>query len=191
MTRITMFRALPWILAALGVACSGGGGAPGDGAAAYSETISLRMSGIKNGDVHDGQASVDKSVGGDSMDDYKIFLRTAHDRLGRDPSAVVVRSAVIRIYADTRGVNSLDEVFGSLELYIADSSTTIPIGSVSLPAGTSQDVVVTADEADLDALQDAMLHGSFKVGVRGPVVASPPSDFDLRLTVDIVFAALP
>lgn len=160
---------------------------------AYSETISLKLGGIKEGEVEDGQAAEDKSVTTESGNPYGEFLKTARARLGGvDPSAIVVSSIDVRVHADTEGINGLEELFESIEVFLADSKTTIAIGTVDGPSGTSVSVPVGVVAADLEPLQDSLLKSEIKVGVRGPVVDPTPADkFELRLTVDIAFEALP
>ena len=38
-------------------------------------------------------------------------------------------------------------------------------------------------------IYESMVKGDFKVGVRGPTVATPPVDFELKLTLDLRFTA--
>jgi hypothetical protein len=162
-------------------------------AVATSENISIRLGGINEGAVRDGEASVDKKVDEESGNPYGEFLRVARSRLqGRDPSAILVRSATVQLRDDTSGVISFDQVFASMELFVSDDRTTVPIGTIAAPSGTSQAAAITATMDSLAPMYDSMLAPEkFRVGVRGPTVATPPTNFDLRLTVDITFEAIP
>lgn len=161
-----------------------------DDVAGVSEPVSLKLSGIKPDDVKNGTASEDKNVNTESGNPYGAFLKAARDGLGRDPSAIRVKSAYLRVHADSKNVTTFEQVFEDLELFAADSQTTIPIGTVGHPMGSSIKMTITASEADLAPLQAAMKGGDFKMGVRGTVQATTPADFDLRITIDAVFEAL-
>lgn len=185
----------------LATACSGGDDGPPGGPTRdpgpdpagtpveYSEIVSLRTSGIKEDDIRDGQAGEDKSVSDESGNPYAAFLRNAEAQLGRPPSVVRPVEATLRIHADSRGVSTFDEVFESLELYVSTSASTIVFGRPARLDQSSAEVTITATTRDLEALQADLVQGSFKVGYRGPVVATPPADFDLRATIDVMFAA--
>ncbi|MCC7542461.1 MAG: hypothetical protein IT379_39955 [Deltaproteobacteria bacterium] len=158
----------------------------------YSERISIRLSGIKEDEVRDGQASEDKSLNEESGNPYNDFLRNAEAALGHPPSSVRPVEATLRIGSDTRGVNTFDELFASIEVYLSNSNTTIGFGTATDLTGTSAPVRITATTVDLDALQESLVRDdSVKVGYRGPTVATPPSDFDLRVSIDVMFAAYP
>lgn len=158
----------------------------------YSERVSIRLSGIKEDEIRDGQASEDKSLSEESGNPYKDFLRNAEAILGRPPSSIRPVEATLRIGSDTRGVNTFDEVFQSIEVYLSSSSTTIGFGTATDLTGTSAPIRITATTVDLDPLQENLVRDdSIKVGYRGPVVAMPPADLDLRVSIDVMFAAYP
>jgi len=94
----------------------------------------------------------------------------------------------VRVHADSKNVSTIDAVFTSLELFISNSATTIPVGSRASPTGTSVGIAIN-DDLDYEPVYDTMLGGDFKVGVRGPTVAVPPVDFELKLTIDLRFTA--
>lgn len=166
------------------------GGGCADDVVGVSEPVSLKLSGIKPGDIANGSASEDKNVNTESGNPYGAFLKAARDGLGQEPRAIRVKSAFLRVHADSKNVTNFEQVFADLELFAADSQTTIPVGTVSAPSGTSVAVVITADEVDLAALQTAMKGGDFKMGVRGAVQSTTPADFDLKITIDAIFEAL-
>lgn len=161
----------------------------GDDPVAYSETVSVKLSGIKNGDIQNDQASEDKNINTESGNPYGEFVKRARDRLGgRDPGAIEIVKATVQVHADSKNVSTIEVVFADLELFIADSQTTIPVGSVSAPAGTSVPIPLR-EEIDYEPVYASMLGGDFRVGVRGATVELPPDDFDLKLTIDVRFTA--
>lgn len=170
-------------------------GCADDDPVAYSESIPLKMDGIKKSDVEkNDEASVEKNVNTETGNPYADFLAAARSSLeNKDPSAIEVQSAWIRMRSDTKGVSGVEEVLASVEVFIVgDKTTTIPIGSVDAPTGTEVEVPITADAEKLEPLQEDLKAGSFKVGLRGPAQDPlPANDFDLRLNIDIRFQALP
>jgi hypothetical protein len=161
----------------------------GDDPVAYSETVSVKLSGIKNGDIANGQASEDKNINTESGNPYGEFVKRARDRLGgRDPSAIEIIKATVQVHADSKNISTIDAVFSDIEIFMADSATTIPVGSRATPTGTSVPVPID-DDIDYEPVFSSMLGGDFKVGVRGSTVTLPPDDFDLKLTIDLRFTA--
>lgn len=160
---------------------------------ATSEALSIRLGGIKQDEVRDGEASEDKKVNEEEGNPYRVFLDTARSRLqGRDPSAILVRSATVQLRSDTTGVISFDQVFTSMELFLSDDLTTIPIGTIEAPSGTSRPATIIATIDSLAPMYESMLdHDKLRVGVRGPTVATPPASFDLKMTIDVTFEAIP
>ena len=160
----------------------------GDDPVAYSETISIRLSGIKNGDIANGQASEDKNINSEVGNPYAAFLKNARERLGRDPGLIEIVSATVRVHADSKNISSLDVVFADMELFMADSATTIPFAHRATISGSSLGFPID-DDVDYEPIAASMLGGDFKVGARGATVALPPDDFDLKLTLDLEFEA--
>lgn len=161
----------------------------GDEVVAHSETVSTKLSGIKPGDLDNGNASEEKNINTESGNPYGEFLKTARSRLGRDPSAIEVTSIIVQVSADSKDVIAIDEVLEGVEIFFADSQTTIPVAFLDGPTGSSVRIPLL-DELDLEPVMDAMLGGDFKVGARGVAVADPPADFELKLTLDIRFRAI-
>lgn len=184
LNRITQASAL--LLAMVGAL-----GCGGDEAVAHSGAITLQLSGIKEGDATSGMFSQDKSVSTESGNPYAVFLRDARDALGgEDPAYIGVTKFVARIHADSDGVVAFDEVFDDMEAFVGDSTTTIAIGAVEAPSSSEVQIQVSSD-TDYTALQEALKSGSFKLGVRGPSTATPPEKFDLRISIEAHFEALP
>lgn len=161
----------------------------GDDPVAYSETVSVKLSGIKPGDIQNGQTSEDKNINTEEGNPYGDFLKNARAELGgRDPGAIEIVSAVVRVHADSKNVSTIDAVLTSLELFMADSATTIVFGTKASPSG-SEVAVPIKEDLDYEPIFESMLGGDFKVGLRGPTVATPPEDFELKLTLDLRFTA--
>ena len=177
------------LVAALGALVAASNAACGDDVAAYSETISLKLSGLKDGDINAGNASEDKSINTEEGNPYGDFLKAAKSRLGRDPGAIEVTSVIVKVHPDSKDVATLDQVFDDLEVYLSTSETVITIGSVSSVSGSTQTVPVK-DNIDYEPVFDRMLDGNFKMGIRGKTVSSPPASFDLKLVLDVKFRAL-
>jgi len=156
---------------------------------AHSETVSLKLSGMKEGDVKNNEFSEEKNVNSESGNPYGEFTKAAENALGKAPSRIAPQSAFLRIHSDSEGVTSFGEVFASMELFFANSATTIPVGTVASPQGSSVEVALD-ENVDLEPLMASMIGGDFKVGVRGAAAASlPAGKFDLRITIDIKFEA--
>lgn len=163
----------------------------GDDAVAYSETISTKLAGIKDGELTNGSASVDKNINTESGNPYADFLKTARSRLGgHDPSSVTPILITVRVDADSKKVASLEQVFTGLEVFFANSQTTIPVARVTTATGTSLSIPILSN-VDYEPIAASMLSGDFKVGVRGTTVSPAPTDFELKLTLDIRFRANP
>ncbi|MFO0748613.1 MAG: hypothetical protein U1F43_23555 [Myxococcota bacterium] len=177
------------MMMAAAFACGLAAAGCGDDVVAYSETVSLKLDGIKAGEVSQGTASADKNVNTEDKNPYGAFLKTARSRLGRDPSGVEVVSLLVSVHPDSKNVVNLEQVFADFEVYLATSDTVVTIGHVTGPTGTSV-VVPVADPIDYEPVLARMLDGNFKMGVRGNVVASPPDGFELKLTIDTKFRAL-
>lgn len=161
----------------------------GDDVVAYSETVSTKLSGIKPGDIDNANWSEEKNINTESGNPYGEFLKAAKSHLGgKSPGAIEPTSIIVRVSADSKDVIAVEEVASDIEVFFADSQTTIPVGHVSAPKGSSV-VIPIDDDLDLEPITAAMLGGDFKVGARGKSVASPPADFELKLTLDIKFLA--
>ncbi|MEZ4411341.1 MAG: hypothetical protein R3A52_33390 [Polyangiales bacterium] len=176
-------------LAGCGAQSDGAGGA---NTAAYSDPVNVQLDKFKDGDVREGAFDADKSINTESGNPYGAFLQSARRALGRAPAAVVVDRVTFTLGADTRGVTAFDQVFtGPLVVYLASSSTTVNVGTVTDPSGAGPvEVPVTATRASLDPIQDDLLNGSFKLGIRVAASASRPRSFDVKVATTVYFRAL-
>jgi len=161
----------------------------GDDPVAHSETVSLKLSGIKAGDIKNGVASEEKNINTESGNPYGEFVKNARAALGgKDPGAIELVSAYVRVHAESKNVTAIEQVFADLELFLSDSQTTLPVGTLTAPTGSSVKVPLD-DTLDYEPIAATLLSGDFKVGVRGTAVDTLPTDFELKLTLDLKFTA--
>jgi len=161
----------------------------GNDVVAHSETVSLKLSGIKEGDPVNGVASVDKNVNTEEGNPYGDFLKAARDRLGRDPSEVEVTSVVVKVHPESKDVTELDQVFADLEVYLSTSETVVIIGDAASVDGSTMTIPID-DDIDFEPVRARMLDGNFKMGVRGATRVTLPGKFELKLTLDVRFRAI-
>ena len=182
MSRFSPWSALLPIAAIVAPAC-------GDDPVAFSEVVSLKLSGVKNGDLVNGTASEEKSVSSESGNPYGEFLKHAKEKLGGiEPSRIEVVGVTVQVHADSKNATRIEQVFADLEVFIANNATTIPVASHDNPTGSSLKMPLLED-VDYGGVTDSMLKGDFKMGARGSTVDPVPNDFDLKLTLDVRFEA--
>lgn len=156
---------------------------------ALSEAVSVKLSGIKEGDVKNGQASSDKNINTESGNPYATFLQSARYALNGDPiGSIEVDGVIIRIHSDSKGVSGIETIFSSLEVFISTSDTTLSLGQIENPTGTSAHLE-NIENGELYAIQNELVQGSFDIGVRGQTQPNLPEDFELKLTVEATFSA--
>ncbi|TNF23415.1 MAG: hypothetical protein EP329_27595 [Deltaproteobacteria bacterium] len=161
----------------------------GDDPVAHSETVSIELSGIKPGDLKNGVASEEKNINSESGNPYAEFLKAAKNALGgKDPGTIELVSAYMRVNSSSKNVIAFEDVLVDAELFFSNSDTTIPIGTVTGPTGSSVKISI-GEDIDFEPLRSAMLGGDFKVGVRGNAVDTPPADFELKISLDLKFTA--
>ncbi len=179
-------------VAGCGDASNTGGGGGGVNTAGYSGPVNIRIDKFKPDEARNGVFDNDKSVNTESGNPYGAFLQAARAALGRDPAAVLVDRVTLTIDRDTRGVSAFEQVLGGpLTVYLASSSTTVNIGTVTQPTGAGPvEVTITATRDTLAPINARLLDGGFKVGIRVPVAAAPPRDYDLRIATTLYFRAL-
>lgn len=161
----------------------------GDDVVAHSETVSVKLSGIKEGDPVNGVASVDKNINTEEGNPYGDFLKDAKDALGRDPSDVEVRSVVVKVHPESKDVTQIDQVFADLEVFLSTAETVVTIGKVTSVSGSEMNIPVIED-IDYEPVRARMLDGNFKMGVRGTTNVTLPAKYELKLVLDVRFRAL-
>jgi len=160
--------------------------------AATSDTIVIRLSGIKEGDIIDGFVEREKNVTTETSNPYAAFLADAREALGTDPTLVEVEAVSLTLGGDTRGVAGFEELFtGEVNVFLrTDDGGTVYVGRVTDPTGVGpvECELVAGDEA-LAPILPSLLDGSFRVGVRGATPRVAGDDFDAKVEVAIGFAA--
>jgi len=160
--------------------------------AATSDTIVIRLSGIKEDDIVDGFVEQEKNVTTESSNPYAQFLDDAREALGVDPTRVEVEAASITLGGDSAGVAGFDQLFtGEVNVFLrTDDGGTVYIGRVTDPAGVGPvECDVIADDEALAPILPSLLDGGFRVGVRGATELTAADDFDARIEVSVRFAA--
>lgn len=161
----------------------------GDDPVAYSEVVSLKLSGMKDGDFKNNTVSEDKNISTESGNPYAVFLRNAKDALGgKDPGHIEVVSVTVQVHSESKNVTAIDQVLADVEVFIANSATTVPVANKTTPTGSSVVVPLIAN-VDYGGVSASMISGDFKMGARGTGIATLPADFDLKLTLDVRFEA--
>lgn len=185
-------RALLALAASALVSACSGDDAGGANTVNYSGPVSINVDKFKDGDVRNNAFDSDKSVSTESGNPYGAFLQQARAVLGRPPAAVVVDRATLTLGRDASGVTSFEQFLGGpLTLYLANSSTTVNIGTVAQPTGAGPvEVQITATRDTLAPIQTDLTQGSFKVGIRVPAAAARPRSFDAKVATVLYFRAL-
>lgn len=189
--RTTMFnRTLPALLAVTLLGC--GDDSTSANTVNYSGPVAINVDKFKDGDAHNDAFDSDKSVSTESGNPYGAFLQTARAVLGRAPAAVLVDRVTLTLARDTTGVTSFEQFLGGpLVLYLANSGVTVNIGTVAQPTGAGPvDVTITATRDTLAPINNDLVQGSFKVGIRVPAAAGRPRSFDAKISTVLYFRAL-
>lgn len=158
----------------------------------FSGPVTINVDKFKDGDVRNDAFDADKNVNTESGNPYGAFLQQARGALGRAPAAVLVERVTLTLGRDSTGVTSFEQFLGGpLVVYLASSSTTVNIGSVTQPTGAGPvEVTITATRDTLAPINNDLVQGSFKVGIRVPAAAGRPRSFDAKIATVIYFRAL-
>jgi hypothetical protein len=179
-----------WFLLAAGC---GGSGSNDLNTVGYSGPVSIRLDKFKDDEVRNGAFDVDKNLSTETGNPYGAFLNAARGALGRAPAAVLVDRVTLTLGSDTTGVTAFEQFMGSpMTLYLASSSATVNVGTVTQPMGPGPvEVTVTATRDTLAPIQAALTSGGgVKVGIRVPAAAALPRRFDAKVSVVLYFRAL-
>lgn len=158
----------------------------------FSGPVSITLDKFKDGEVRNNAFDADKNVNTETGNPYGAFLQQARATLGRQPAAVLVERVTLTLGRDTRGVTSFEQFLGGpLVVYLANSSTTVNLGTVPQPTGAGPiEVTVSATRDTLAPLNSDLINGSFKVGIRVPAAAGRPGSFDAKVATVLYFRAL-
>jgi hypothetical protein len=182
---------------ATAVAC-GDAGSPHDGnTVGYSGPVVVRLDKFKHDDVRNESFDSDKSINSESGNPYGAFLNQARAVLGRPPAAVLLESATITLDGSSTGVTTIDQFLTAspsapLTLYFANSGTTVNVGTLTVPprGPGPVSIQITATRATLAPINNELVQGSFKVGIRVPAAPGRPARFDAKLSTVLTFRAL-
>lgn len=157
-----------------------------------SQPIALDVGGIKEGEIRNETYNRDKSVTSDSGNPYKQFLEQAKGKLdGKSPGRIGVDKIVLTVDGSSKGIGSqgLATILKNVQVYLEKDATVALTAVEEVPEGATLELEVTAGEEELKVMQTRMLESDFKVGIRGDAVSPRPQDFDLKVNVQITFAA--
>lgn len=180
------------LVLAMASGCSDDGTANPANTVNYSGPVSINIDKFKDGEVRNNAFDADKSVSTESGNPYGMFLSQARATLGRPPAAVVVDRVTLTLGRDSTGVTAFEQILGGpLTVYLSSSSSTVNIGTVAQPTGAGPvEVVITATRDTLAPINNDLIQGSFKVGIRVPAAASLPRSFDAKVATVLYFRAL-
>lgn len=158
----------------------------------FSGPVTINVDKFKDGDVRNDAFDSDKSISTESGNPYGAFLQQARGALGRAPAAVLVERVTLTLGRDSTGVTSFEQFLGGpLVVYLASSSTTVNIGTVTQPTGAGPvEVTINATRDTLAPINNDLVQGSFKIGIRVPAAAGRPRNFDAKIATVIYFRAL-
>lgn len=176
---------IPCVLA---TACS-------DDPVSVSDVVDLKIS-VSSGDVSGGVVFDEKNVNTESGNPYGVFVQTARDEIGGEPSRITVDAAAVTVDATSNNVTNLGEVFtGVTKIEFVMSSTgryavatrdvlvADAVGPIAFTVAFDSDDVPAADFSELAA-------GSFKVALSGPPAATfAAANADANLTLSLTFSA--
>jgi hypothetical protein len=161
----------------------------------YSAPVGIELK-AKSGDVANLAVTESKDITTESGNPYGAFTNTATQKLGgKTPSRIELTDLTLTLGGQSTGVSALEQVLtGDVDVafIVNNTNNTYDAGHIMNPTGVGPDKLavafdwtqVTADD------QAAMLGGSFKVVLRGPVAASfPQSNADATLQTTFTFDA--
>ena len=156
---------------------------------ATSEIITLNIGDIDEDDIDNGLASTQKKISTEEGNPYADFLGTIEEALGDEaPGAIEIHSIALHVHSDSKGVSDFATVFANLDVFISTKNTTLTLGHIETPTGSTIRLAETSGES-LDSVQRELANGSFELGVRGQTQPSIPDDFDLEISLEARFSA--
>jgi hypothetical protein len=157
-----------------------------------TDLIVITLSDINENDITSGVVEERKNISTESGNPYGEFLREARRILGRDPGRIRVESVQITLDGSSRGVDGFQDLFpGEVNVFLdASAGGTVYVGRTSAPTGMGPVVlsVISSDDS-LAPIMDALLGGSFHVGVQGATHRLEHDDFDAGINIRIGFGA--
>jgi hypothetical protein len=144
----------------------------------YSDDIGIEIK-TKSGDATDQAITEEKGITTESSNPYGAFISEAKNRLGHDPSDIVLEKVTVTLGGQSTGVTALEQVMTGdawVKFLINDTNNTFTVGHFVNPTGPGPvagdaTFAMAADVTDADIAK--VIGGSFKVVLN----ATPTADF--------------
>ena len=161
----------------------------------YSAPVGIELK-AKSGDSANLAISESKDITTESGNPYGAFTNDAMAKLGgKAPSRIELSDLTLTLGGQSTGVSALEQVLtGDVDIAFVVNTTnnTYDAGHIMNPKGVGPDSVGIGFEWSQVAVEDqaALLGGSFKVVLRGPVAASfPTANAEATLQTTFTFDA--
>ena len=167
----------------------------GDDPVNYSAPVGIELK-AKSGDVTNNAITEEKGITTESGNPYGAFVTEAKNRIGRDPSNIVLEKVTLTLGGQSTNVTALEQV-ATGEVFIKfltnDTNNTFVVGHFENPSGpgpveghSSFDMAENVGAPDVAKI----IGGSFKVVLN----ATPATDFatkgaEASLQVTFTFSA--
>jgi hypothetical protein len=168
----------------------------GDDPVSVSDVVDLKLS-VSSGDVQNGMLLDEKNVNTESGNPYGVFVQSARDEIGGEPSRITVDGAAVSIDPSSNNVTTVGAVFlgaTKIEFVMNGSTTHYAVATrdvLAADGGGPVEFTVDFDSDDIPAADFTDLaSGSFKVAISGPPAASfPGANADANLKISLTFSA--
>lgn len=171
-------------------------GACGDDPVGYSAPVAINLK-SKSDDVKTGAISDEKGITTESGNPFGAFMNAARQALGgKDPGRIELSEASLLLGAGSKGVVSLEEVFGGkveVLFIVDDTKDTFPAAHIDSVKGSGPlPLSIDFNDAGLGTSRTKFYGGSFKVVIRGTAAASfTVKGLEAALQATFRFAAFP
>lgn len=177
-------KALVKVLPVVALALSGCGGLGYDG------LVTTRID-LEENDITGAMLAEEKPISSDDQP-WAPFINQARGALGKEPREILVRRVTVQIdLTRSSNVGVLEDALkdDAVIYFKADSSGAIvDVAKVNDPEGSAQ-VELSNTGNDLAAIQDQLVRGSFKVGIRSATTKLRTDKFKLSLSIGLELTA--